>query len=1690
MKKVIKTERDFAEWFKKNYEKLGYSKIIRGDISRCPDFIMLKDGKEVGVELETIASNFLAHKHDLKKVDEVVCLVKDVELGLPVKEVKDVKYQGKIKVTLSIDSRVYDDFKEHCEKNAIMLSKKIELIMKELLKKKLIIFFLALLLVVTVEALSVSFESPTPTGNISGNSIYVNFSTSGEEHYALLDFNKSLISWIRFDDANEDQIFDLSSYSTNGSMKNGGYISSQGYYGASALFDGYDDYVNFSDSLAFDSISVNNRLTACAWIKPFSTKNFWAGKSGHPATGSMGVLGQWRAGGISQQNNRSFGIVEEVVCGDGKYGFFISSNGLTYSNACTDSTVPLNNWTQICGTFNGSTVKMYVNGQQQTSTGSASGIYNSPAPFQIGTYAYSYNSSMDSDIYFNGSIDDVTLFNRALDLQEVRALYNASVYKYEHNFTSLSNGSYSFTGYTVNRTASRESISRIVTVGANITNMTNSSIPFAVSFVSPTPTTNLSENSIYVNLSVNGSGNLYSILDFDRDLIFWMRMDDTNSSGSPTDRSSYGNNGTLKFGATINSNSGYFENGVSFNGSQFIEVRSSTDFDTVGTSDKMTLCSWFKAGSHGADYTGIVGRYDTESGNNDRQFLLAKNNSDNAYGFFLSSFGITFNAKVMTNNALNTNQWYHLCGTYNGSLVLLYLNGQQQSQTATLTTGIKDSINAPLFIGKFGRNTSEFNGSIDEVVLFNRALTIEEIRSLYNSATYAYEHNFTSLATQNHTFTGYGINSSGSLLSVTRTISTGVSVGGDTFPQIILNSPANGETFLSYIIPFNITVSDDYRLENVSLWGNWSGWHLNETNSSEINGEYLFVKNLTSYGEGTYKWGVTAWDNASQKNVSENRTFTINIPEDLPEITLGMPPKQEKGAGQIFKINLTTNNPADLCWFSHDNGTTNISMISFGAQYFYYEDLTAGIYNATFYCQNSYGISSLNAQLEFRRAVFIQDDYYINSQGLKIYFDFGFNRTSETARAIIIPDSWTSDKDDTWVVQTETLYVDQGYVAVPIETRGKGLSQGQKDALGWECLDIYELTRHLESTEPYKSLIESEKYYISGASGAGGKTGVCSAKYPDLFIGAFSAVGVLNLTRWWYSNPPGYFASIGDRVGCTPPQCPEAYFARDASFLNYNSQTPIKLVSNADDASVTIECSRDYNRSMVQQNKTGLYSEFPTGGHSTYRFSESLGWFANYTSLVYSPSSGDLRIGGYVQTKNFSIFLNEVNVSHIAFVTYNLSELQDTFNVSTQGFNGTFNLTLFNLEQNENYDVNVEGSSTVYSSNSLGSLSTSIHISNYSSVYVTISPAGEYCGDTTCNNGETCSSCPIDCGVCLPNNGGTGGSGGGGSGGSSTISRTIVELPKVIPKMDYENVPQVLIRPGFSENIAFVLSNTGNKFLNNCTILGQGQYSSWISRSNTFSLSPGEKTSIGVSVAVPRETISGEVSAELIVQCNEFGLPIILPLNIIAADFEFDFLSYEREGANLKINYSITDLTKKGIDVSIEYSLLDFDNISRAKGKGAISVQPGLHEDYSLIFELPKDSFGEFTLLFNVSTVRDSFQTSKIIFLPSSQATGLAISDSNKRTLSVLGVALLVLACAFLVWRICKKRKSINLKGQGNFFVFFEMLFWLMLFLFSKGTKTRRVRPSRWPSSSAIHKLQSVVSPEFIWFTPFGRARK
>jgi uncharacterized repeat protein (TIGR01451 family) len=83
------------------------------------------------------------------------------------------------------------------------------------------------------------------------------------------------------------------------------------------------------------------------------------------------------------------------------------------------ATVPLNVWSHVALTFDGSTVKTYVNGQLKRTISELGGtIATTTGPFKIGARS-------GTGARFNGLIDEVDLFNRALSQTEIQTIYNA-----------------------------------------------------------------------------------------------------------------------------------------------------------------------------------------------------------------------------------------------------------------------------------------------------------------------------------------------------------------------------------------------------------------------------------------------------------------------------------------------------------------------------------------------------------------------------------------------------------------------------------------------------------------------------------------------------------------------------------------------------------------------------------------------------------------------------------------------------------------------------------------------------------------------------------------------------------------------------------------------------------------------------------------------------------------------------------------------------------------------------------------------------------------------------------------------------------------------------------------------------------------------------------------------------------------
>jgi hypothetical protein len=111
-----------------------------------------------------------------------------------------------------------------------------------------------------------------------------------------------------------------------------------------------------------------------------------------------------------------------------------------------------------------------------------------------------------------------------------------------------------------------------------------------------------------------------------------------------------------------------------------------------------------------------------------------------AVGDFPGHVSLSFNTGVwedvvVSQTVLEDHVWYHVAGTYDGSTAKIYVNGVLDNSVPKTGT-ILASTAGPLFIGQnvagFG-SVEFFNGFIDEVSLYNRALSDTEIQAIVNT---------------------------------------------------------------------------------------------------------------------------------------------------------------------------------------------------------------------------------------------------------------------------------------------------------------------------------------------------------------------------------------------------------------------------------------------------------------------------------------------------------------------------------------------------------------------------------------------------------------------------------------------------------------------------------------------------------------------------------------------------------------------------------------------------------------------------------------------------------------------------------------------------------------------------------------------------------------------------------------------
>ncbi len=144
----------------------------------------------------------------------------------------------------------------------------------------------------------------------------------------------------------------------------------------------------------------------------------------------------------------------------------------------------------------------------------------------------------------------------------------------------------------------------------------------------------------------------------------------------------------------------------------------------------MTLEAWVNPAVIDSAWRDVIYKGDN---NYDNYFVEGTSpNNDSPVGggtFGSGAFGLT-NVTTTGASGLPTNQWSHVAATYDGTQLEFYVNGTQISSRPQ-TGNIMTSINA-LHIGGDMANGQYFNGEIDEIRVYNLALTAAQIQADMN----------------------------------------------------------------------------------------------------------------------------------------------------------------------------------------------------------------------------------------------------------------------------------------------------------------------------------------------------------------------------------------------------------------------------------------------------------------------------------------------------------------------------------------------------------------------------------------------------------------------------------------------------------------------------------------------------------------------------------------------------------------------------------------------------------------------------------------------------------------------------------------------------------------------------------------------------------------------------------------------
>jgi hypothetical protein len=220
--------------------------------------------------------------------------------------------------------------------------------------------------------------------------------------YSTVNSNKNLINQAQglvgywsFDEGSGNIARDYSGNGNNGTLYNFNFTATSGWVdgkvGKALSFDGVDDYVTIGKN---DSIFPNTFLSWIVWIKP----NYYS---------LNGVI-----------------LWDDDTQAGGDRGIELKNSGRIGAgdvfNDLSNSIINLNQWYFIVYTSNSSNRIIYINGNLDKTFSGSLPDHTNRSFLSVGSGHNGYRG------YFNGLIDEVRVYNRALSDSEIKALYEAT----------------------------------------------------------------------------------------------------------------------------------------------------------------------------------------------------------------------------------------------------------------------------------------------------------------------------------------------------------------------------------------------------------------------------------------------------------------------------------------------------------------------------------------------------------------------------------------------------------------------------------------------------------------------------------------------------------------------------------------------------------------------------------------------------------------------------------------------------------------------------------------------------------------------------------------------------------------------------------------------------------------------------------------------------------------------------------------------------------------------------------------------------------------------------------------------------------------------------------------------------------------------------------------------------------------